>query len=103
MARTAQEVTERELAVLQALWDGGNDYMILHNVACIYAVLSRAEPAQARPHQDVALRLLRRAVDHCHHVGDGEKEVWNIQGDQLLVEALSSREEFKKLFAEERP
>ena len=45
-----------------ALLHGANTYLILHNVACIYTVLSQAGDRPSPAHEDVAIALLRRAV-----------------------------------------
>ncbi len=85
---------QREAAL--ALLHGGDDYLILHNVACIYAELSRVEKGQAQQHQDMAMGLLQRAVDLCRLAGDGPQEVRNIQGDQSL-HVLFRHPDFNKL------
>jgi cytochrome c-type biogenesis protein CcmH/NrfG len=87
---------QREAAL--ALWHGGDDYLILHNVACVYAELSRTEKGQTRQHGDMAVGLLRRAVDRCRRAGDGDKEVGNIRADPSL-RVLSSRQDFKQVIA----
>jgi hypothetical protein len=68
----------------EALCHGEDDYVILHNVACVYAQLSQVEKGQARQHQDVALDVLRRAVASCRRAGDGDAELRNIQLDPAL-------------------
>jgi tetratricopeptide (TPR) repeat protein len=42
---------------------GGDDYLILHNLACVFAEVSRSAGAEAKLWQDVALSLLHRAVE----------------------------------------
>src|SRR5262249_27903590 len=49
---------EAELALLH----GTDDYMVVHNVACIYAELSLSSGGQSSADQEVAIALLRRAV-----------------------------------------
>jgi tetratricopeptide (TPR) repeat protein len=46
-----------------ALRHGGDDYLILHNLACVFAELSRSADADANLWQDLALALLARAVE----------------------------------------
>src|SRR5262249_18268897 len=60
---------EAQHEAARALAHGADDYLILHNVACIYAVLAQIEKGQAKQHEDMALALLRRAL------GQG-KEQW---------------------------
>ena len=43
-----------------ALLHGAENYLILHNVACIYAALSQASAGEAPAHQEAAIALLRR-------------------------------------------
>jgi tetratricopeptide (TPR) repeat protein/tRNA A-37 threonylcarbamoyl transferase component Bud32 len=91
---------QREAA--QALWQGGDDYLLLHNVACIYAVLSQVDKGQAKQHQDLAMHLLRRAVESCRRTAEGEAEVQYIRSDPAL-RVLSSHPDYKKLVAARRP
>jgi tetratricopeptide (TPR) repeat protein len=81
-----------------ALLHGGDDYLILHNVACVYAELSRVDRGQSRQHQDMAIDLLRRAAELCRRAGDGVKEVDNIRAEPSL-RVLSTRQDFKQLIA----
>src|SRR4029077_19872708 len=85
---------QREAAL--ALWHGADEYLVLHNVACVYAALSRVEKGQAGQHQDLAVDLLRRADQLCRRRGQGDREVWNMQSDQSL-KALWGRPDFRKL------
>ena len=45
-----------------ALLHGGENYLILHNVACIYAALSQVSDQESTAHQEAAIALLRRAI-----------------------------------------
>ncbi len=49
---------EAELALLNA----SDDFRVLHNIACIYAALSRDAGPQASANQEVTLALLRKAL-----------------------------------------
>jgi tetratricopeptide (TPR) repeat protein len=88
----------REAAM--ALWHEADNYVVLHNAACIYAELSRVDSTQATAHQDTAMDLLRRAVVLCRRAGDGATESRNIQLDPSL-QVLSTRVDFPKLIAGE--
>jgi serine/threonine protein kinase/tetratricopeptide (TPR) repeat protein len=81
-----------------ALWHGANEYLLLHNVACIYAELSRVETGQGQAQQngDIAMALLGRAVALCRQVGDGNFEIECIKGDRSLS-VLSGRQDFREL------
>jgi tetratricopeptide (TPR) repeat protein len=76
--------SEAQHEAAQALWHEGENYLILHNVACIYAVLSQVEPGQAKQHQGMAMDLLRRAVDLSRRAGEGPSEIEAIRGDPAL-------------------
>jgi tetratricopeptide (TPR) repeat protein len=87
---------EAHLEATLALRHGGDNYVVVHNVACIYTELSRVEKGQAKQLQDLAMDLLRQAVDLCRRGGDGDKEVRNIQLDSSL-KVLSGRPDFMQL------
>src|SRR5262249_31772187 len=53
-----------------ALLNANNDYMILHNMACLYTQLSLSSQDQSE-YQDIAMALLRRAKDLWGKRGDG--------------------------------
>jgi tetratricopeptide (TPR) repeat protein/tRNA A-37 threonylcarbamoyl transferase component Bud32 len=86
----------------EALCHGSDDYLLLHNVACVYAVLSQIDEGQAKPHQDLAMDLLRRAVALWRQGGTGLSEVEAIRWDPAL-RPLSRRPDFQKLVTEEGP
>jgi len=79
-----------------ALWHGRDEYLLLHNVACIYAVLSQVENGQVRQDKDIAMDLLRRAVTLCQQAGEGNREIGCIKGDSAL-KVLSDRQDFRDL------
>jgi tetratricopeptide (TPR) repeat protein/tRNA A-37 threonylcarbamoyl transferase component Bud32 len=81
---------------IRALACEGDDYLILHNVACIYAELSQVEKAQETQHQDAAMDLLRRADKLCRQGGDADEEVKLIRGDSSL-KVLRGRPDFRAL------
>ena len=76
-------------------WRG--DYAVLSNTACIYATLAANEPARSREYQDLALDLLRRAVDQWKEGGRlGFDVILQIQGDTTFT-PLHGRPEWGKL------
>lgn len=79
-----------------ALWHGGHEYLLLHNVACIYAMLSRVETGQAQQDTDTAMDLLRRAVALCRQGGDGDVEIDWIKREASF-KVLSDRPDFHDL------
>ena len=58
-----------------ALLNGPGDYLVLHNLACIYAELSRTDRGQAEQHQDAAMALIGRAVEVWRRGGTGPNEI----------------------------
>jgi tetratricopeptide (TPR) repeat protein len=96
--QNAPSEAQREAA--QALWHGADDYLILHNTACIYAELSRVEKGQTTQHQDLAMGLLKRAVVLCREAGEGGKEIHYMQQDRSL-QVLANRPDFKEIVAGE--
>jgi Tfp pilus assembly protein PilF/tRNA A-37 threonylcarbamoyl transferase component Bud32 len=87
---------QREAA--RAVLHRGGDYLILHNVACVYAAPSRADGGQAKPHQDMAMALLRRAVELARRQGAGPTEVGYIRWDRAF-DPLHDREDYQALVA----
>jgi len=51
-----------ERAALQAILHGAGDYLILHNVACIYAELAARSPERASDYEQAALDVLSRGL-----------------------------------------
>ncbi len=83
-----------------ALLHGAGDYLVLHNVACIFATLSDKEPAQ-KEFQDLALDQLYRAVDLWKKGGKtGPDEIRLIQGEPAFSQGLRQRPEFQKLVSD---
>jgi tetratricopeptide (TPR) repeat protein/tRNA A-37 threonylcarbamoyl transferase component Bud32 len=87
---------EALLAANRASALGADDYMILHNVACVYAELSRVEKGRQAQHQDAAMDLLRRAVTLCRREGGGDREIQEIKGDASL-KVLADRPDYRAL------
>ncbi len=89
---------QREAA--QALLFGAGDYLVLHNVACIYAVLSQHDRGQSNQHADLALDLIKRAVELWARRKVGPNELALVRGEPAF-KPLRSRPDFPKLVAEE--
>jgi tetratricopeptide (TPR) repeat protein len=88
----AEAQREADLALLR----GANDYLILHNVACIYAALSQAGGRQTPAHQEAAMALLRRAVELWKRNKTGPDEIDLIKGETAF-QPLKDRADFQKL------
>jgi serine/threonine protein kinase/tetratricopeptide (TPR) repeat protein len=81
-----------------ALWHGAGEYLLLHNVACIYAELSRVEADQAQQDQNIAMDLLGRAVTLWRQAGKSDPYIDWIRQEPSL-RALHDRQDFRDLIA----
>jgi tetratricopeptide (TPR) repeat protein/tRNA A-37 threonylcarbamoyl transferase component Bud32 len=102
VAAKRQSAGEAQREATLALNNEGDNYGVLHNVACIYAELSQVEKGQEKPHQDAAIDLLRRAVKLCRDGGNGDEEVRRI-GVETSFEVLRRRPDFWKRLGAEAP
>ena len=75
-----------------------NDYLILRGVACIYAEMSPGDPAQRQQHEDVALAMLRRAVELWRQQRAGPNEMQLIERESAFI-SLRQRPEFQQLLS----
>ncbi len=85
----------------QAVLQGAGDYLILHNVACVYGKLSDRDPKRVREYQDLALVILQREVELWRRDRTGPDPLLLIRGDSAFPPALRARPEFQKLIREE--
>ncbi|HKB40000.1 MAG TPA: protein kinase [Gemmataceae bacterium] len=99
LAALRKSSTEAQREAVHALLDGAGDYLALHNLACIYAELSRTDKAQRKEHEDVAIALLVRAVELWRRGGLGPNEIELIRSDPSLA-SLLPRPELKKLLGQ---
>ncbi len=90
LPRDAQR--EADLSLLH----GSDDYLVLHNVACIYAALSKTENAQAASYQDVSIALLRQALKLWKKSAAGPNELDLIKGEPAF-EPIRGRKDFQEL------
>jgi tetratricopeptide (TPR) repeat protein len=88
----AEAQREADLALLR----GANDYLILHNVACIYAALSQTGGRQTPAQQEAAIALLRRAVELWKSRKSGPSEIDLIKGEPAF-KSLEGLTDFQKL------
>jgi Flp pilus assembly protein TadD len=93
LRQSAEAQRHADLAVLQA----GNDHLILHNVACIYARLADNNLSTARAHEDAAIALLARAVQIWRTTRSGPSERELIQLEAAFGTSLRARAEFRAL------
>jgi serine/threonine protein kinase/Flp pilus assembly protein TadD len=90
LPRDAQR--EADLSLLH----GGDDYLVLHNVACIYAALSQTDNAQANAYQDVSIALLRRALKLWKKSATGPNELDLIKAEPAF-KSIQGRKDFQEL------
>lgn len=93
LGQAAEAQRQANLAVLH----GSGDYLILHNVACIYAKLSEQDPKKTKNYQDLAIDQLQRAVELWKKGGTGPSELLLIKYDPAFPPSLRGRPEFQKL------
>jgi tetratricopeptide (TPR) repeat protein len=91
--RPAEAQREADLALLT----GSDNYMILHNVACIYATLAQSDRVQAPAHEAAAVAVLRRALDLWKRGGAGPSEIDLIKGESAFGPSLRQRPDFQEL------
>ena len=90
LPRDAQR--EADLSLLH----GSDDYLVLHNVACIYAALSQTDNAQATAYQDVSIALLRRALKLWKKSATGPNELDLIKAEPAF-KPIQGRKDFQEL------
>jgi Flp pilus assembly protein TadD len=92
-----KKCAEAQRSAARALLHGAGDYLVLHNVACIYAVLAQTDNGRAAGHQDMAIALLRRAVELSRRGGAGPEEAELIKHEKAFDRSLRARPDFQKL------
>lgn len=85
-----------------ALLHGGDNYLVLHNVACIYATLGQTDGPQSAPSQDAALALLRRSVRLWKAKGASPSELDLMKGEPAF-KPLRGRKDFQDLLRDGEP
>ncbi len=81
---------------LYALLNGAEDYLVLHNLACIQVRLSLLHDDQAANRQDLAVALLQRAVQRAEREGAIADELEQIRREPDF-EPLRNRSDFQRL------
>jgi hypothetical protein len=88
---------------------GAGDYMILHNVACVYGVLSntdQADKARKKEYHDFAIDHLKRAIDLWEKGGwTGPDEILliNAESEMTFSKELKARPDFQELLKRTKP
>jgi tetratricopeptide (TPR) repeat protein len=93
---------EAQAAALAATLRGANHVLTLHNVACIYGVLS-TQPQKDAGYEDLALAALKRALETARQDPLGFDEVAAIRHEKSFSESLRSRAEFQQLLVPPTP
>ncbi len=94
--RTLPPDAQREADL--ALLHGSDDYLVLHNVACIYAALSRNAKVPTPEYEDVSIALLRRAVKLWKRDGAEPSEL-DLMRDEPAFEPIRDRKDFQELMS----
>jgi lipoprotein NlpI/tRNA A-37 threonylcarbamoyl transferase component Bud32 len=81
----------------EALLTGSGDYLILHNVACVYAQISESEPGDKSDNQLTAIDMLRKAVQLWKVSPKGPDELHLIDQESAFSQALRDRPEFQQV------
>jgi hypothetical protein len=87
---------EAQHAAIQALLHGADQYLVLHNVACIYAELSQVDKAQAGRHQDLAMALIQRELEVGRRTHSAAKVKEDIREERSFA-PLRQRADYQKL------
>lgn len=91
----------REAAQATAL--GGDDFVVLHNVACIYAQLSRTDPSASKQDLDLTVAYLQRAVQIWRTRNGGPNEPQLIRDEPAFdLPSLRAREDFRALLQQDK-
>ncbi len=84
-----------------ALLRGCDNYLVMHNVACIYGLISQSAKEDKLKHENLALGALKRAVAIARKSGEAAAEAKYIRGETLsFSDSLRARREFQQLIEE---
>jgi serine/threonine protein kinase/tetratricopeptide (TPR) repeat protein len=91
----------REAAQATAL--GGDDFVVLHNVACIYAQLSRSDGSTSQQDLDLTVAYLQRAVQIWRTRNGGPNEPQLIRDEPAFhLPSLRARDDFRALLQQDK-
>jgi serine/threonine protein kinase/Tfp pilus assembly protein PilF len=100
LAQLADVDQARDEATASILF-GSDNYLVLHNVACVYGRLSDLNPHDKLEFENLALAALQRAVKLSRQQTGGPDEITLIRQESAFPSALQSRPEFKRLLVEQ--
>jgi serine/threonine protein kinase/Flp pilus assembly protein TadD len=89
---------DAEQAAVRAILHGAGDYLILHNVACIYAELAAAsQPDKAAGYEQSALDVLKRGLALWQKGNRSGPDAVQLARGESSFRNLAKREDFKTL------
>jgi tetratricopeptide (TPR) repeat protein len=80
-----------------ALLYGGDDYLILHDVACVYAELLQTDPRDHAAHQSLVIAMLTKAVVLWRNHGTDPDELRLIENEPAFPPSLRNTAEFQHI------
>jgi serine/threonine protein kinase/tetratricopeptide (TPR) repeat protein len=86
-----------ELEAAKAILYGAHGFLVLHNVACIYAELAETNPEQRTHYEDLAITMLQRAVMLVRQTASGVDERELLRTEPAFHDSLRRRPEFRQL------
>lgn len=86
-----------ERAALRAVLHGAGDYLILHNVACIFAELATRSPDRAADYEQSALDVLSRGIQLWQKGDRSGPDASQLAANEPSFRELSKRPEFQQL------
>lgn len=89
--------TDAERAALRAILHGAGDYLILHNVACIYAELAIGTPDKADGYEQSALDILERGLALWQKGNRSGPDATQLARAESSFRNLAKREAFQRL------
>jgi tRNA A-37 threonylcarbamoyl transferase component Bud32 len=95
-------VADAQAEASLAMLNGGKNYLIVHNVACIFAKLGETDPKRAKVHVNTCFEHLHRAVALWEGgTRKGQNEIELIKKEEAFA-SLKEHPEFRKLIEDGR-
>jgi serine/threonine protein kinase/tetratricopeptide (TPR) repeat protein len=102
LACRGKATTGASAHALEAALHSPGDYLVLHNVACVFGKLAELQPNRAREHEDLVLVLLRRELELWQRDHAGPDPGVLIRDEPAFGGSLRQRPEFRKLIDDGR-
>lgn len=97
MAAFQRSYAQAEDEAAAALVTGGDDYLILHDVACIYAEMFRTDGSNQAEHKTVVIATLTKAISLWRTHGTGPDELVLIEKEAAFPPSLRQTPEFQRI------